>query len=275
MAAAKKVPASSLFVSEPNPRWFGNRENEAGNARWTNANWLKSRFHFSFAEYSDRRRDSFGCLRVLNDDLVQPMRGFGKHPHRNMEIVTYVVEGALTHKDSTGTEETLRRGAIQFMTAGTGVYHSEHNMSADSPLRFIQMWIEPRRLGLPPNYGSYESSREERANRWAHLVGSVGDNGAQGVPVAVHQDVNLYVCELEGEGEELPAYPLKWGRQAYLLCMEGEVEVQSRDGDGKDGDAVALARHDACQLFGEREVALALTPSGGNAHVLMLEMRKR
>ena len=79
------------------------------------------------------------------------------------------------------------------MTAGTGVYHSEHNMSADSPLRFIQMWIEPRRLGLPPNYGSYESSREERANRWAHLVGSVGDNGAQGVPVAVHQDVNLYV----------------------------------------------------------------------------------
>ena len=85
-----------------------------------------------------------------------------------------------------------------------------------------------------------------------------------------------YFCELEGEGEELPAYPLKLGRQAYLLCMEGEVEVRSRDGDGDgDGETVALARHDACQLFGEREVALALTPSGGNAHVLMLEMRKR
>merc|ERR1711871_391010 len=108
----KKVPESKLFTSEPPPDWFGNRQNEQGNSNWTNANWLKSRFHFSFAEYSNRRNENFGVLRVMNDDLVQPARGFGTHPHRDMEIFTYIVEGELTHADSMGTDETLGRGAL-------------------------------------------------------------------------------------------------------------------------------------------------------------------
>merc|ERR1712216_814798 len=106
------------------------------------------------AEYRNQHNSNFGVLRVLNDDLVQPARGFGAHPHRNTEICTYVVEGDLTHKDSMGTAGTLTRGAIQFMTAGSGVTHSEHNRSPDKPLRFIQMWINTRENGLAPNYGS-------------------------------------------------------------------------------------------------------------------------
>ena len=132
----RKVPQSKLGVSggtnfnlhltdshltfdslEPNPSWFGNPGNEATNPKWTNKNWLKSRFHFSFAEYSNPRNTGFGVLRVMNDDLVQPNRGFGEHPHRDTEICTYVVEGELTHADSMGTEETLSRGAIQFMVS--------------------------------------------------------------------------------------------------------------------------------------------------------------
>lgn len=105
---------------------------------WDAPNWLTSRFHFSFAEWSEGK-PSFGVLRVLNDDRVQPSRGFGTHGHANMEIITYIVEGELTHQDSMGTAETLGRGAVQFMTAGHGVRHSEHNHSPDKPLRFIQV----------------------------------------------------------------------------------------------------------------------------------------
>jgi quercetin 2,3-dioxygenase len=135
----KKIPSNKLFVSEPNPAWFGNGPNEKSNAHWTNANWLKSRFHFSFAEYSNDDNSNYGVLRVLNDDLVQPDRGFGEHPHRDVEICTYVVEGSLTHEDSMGTAESLGRGAVQFMTAGRGVSHSEFNKDKTNPLRFLQV----------------------------------------------------------------------------------------------------------------------------------------
>ena len=109
---ARHIPAERLHVSEPPPHLFGNPPNPGGEKRgWSNANWLKSRFHFSFAEYSNHKNASFGVLRVMNDDLVMPKRGFGEHGHANMEIVTYIVEGRLTHQDSTGTSETLGRGA--------------------------------------------------------------------------------------------------------------------------------------------------------------------
>eukprot|EP00669_Euglena_mutabilis_P009765 TRINITY_DN4599_c0_g1_i1.p1 TRINITY_DN4599_c0_g1~~TRINITY_DN4599_c0_g1_i1.p1 ORF type:complete len:219 (+),score=28.73 TRINITY_DN4599_c0_g1_i1:23-658(+) len=148
------VSAASLFVSRPEPQWFGNPANPTSDPTWTDPNWLTSRFHFSFAEYADPRRDRFGVLRVLNDDVVQPHRGFGTHPHRDMEIVTYIVDGELTHQDSTGTKETLGRGSVQFMTAGSGIRHSEFN-HGDSPLRLVQMWFTPRRSGLAPAYGSH------------------------------------------------------------------------------------------------------------------------
>jgi len=118
----KKIPCGLLAISEPNPMWFGNPVNENEDPFWTNSNWLKSRFHFSFAEYNNPRNRNFGILRVMNDDLVQPHRGFGEHPHSNVEIATYIVEGELSHKDSMGTQETLKRGAIQFMSAGKGMF---------------------------------------------------------------------------------------------------------------------------------------------------------
>lgn len=108
----------------------------------------------------------FGVLRVMNDDLVQPKRGFGTHPHRDMEICTYIVEGELTHQDSMGTKETLGRGSVQFMTAGRGVQHSEHNLHPSAPLRFIQIWIMTRQNGLPPNYGSSLGDVAARTNQW-------------------------------------------------------------------------------------------------------------
>ena len=119
------------------PAWFGNPGNE-NNPKWTNANWLKSRFHFSFAEYNDPKNSNFGVLRVMNDDLVQPSRGFGTHGHREMEICTYVVHGELTHKDSMGTQESLGKGSIQFMTAGE--------------LPFKRLWLCGRACPSPSSY---------------------------------------------------------------------------------------------------------------------------
>ena len=144
-----KISVDDLFVSEPDPSWFGNGPNEPDHPCWTNKNWLKSRFHFSFAEWHGGR-NRFRCMRVVNDDLVQPSRGFGTHGHQDMEIITYILHGGLTHKDSMGSEETLGRGSVQFMTAGTGVMHNEYNLDPEQDLRFIQSWILPRTQGLTP-----------------------------------------------------------------------------------------------------------------------------
>ena len=233
----KVVPSSKLFVSEPDPSWFGNGPNPMNDKAWTSANWLKSRFHFSFAEYSSHHNRDFGVLRVMNDDLVQPHRGFGTHPHRDMEIITYICNGELTHKDSMGTEESLGRGSIQFMTAGTGVRHSEFN-HGDEPLRFIQTWIKPASSGLPPNYGSCGGSTDGRKNKLQHLVSNVMDKSAT-TPVEINQDCDAYATELDkGQTATLDLPP---GRMAYLLCIEGGVDL--------NGEA-SLSKHDAAEITG-------------------------
>ncbi|EGD75683.1 pirin [Salpingoeca rosetta] len=274
-ARVEVVPASTLFVSEPNPAWFGNPSNPKGDSRWTNANWLKSRFHFSFAEYHDRSRNSFGVLRVMNDDLVQPNRGFGTHPHANMEICTYVVSGKLTHKDSMGTEETLSRGSIQFMTAGTGVRHSEHNKNKHNPLRFIQMWIVPRASDLPPNYGSAVGDRKARHNKLAHLVADVEDEDApEDVPVRINQDANIFVSELDAE--KSVSFDLRADRQAYLICLEGTLHVSAPHVDGSDGKPTELRAHDAAKLYGQDTFTFTAPPdSPSTTHFLFVEMKRQ
>jgi len=258
----KKVADKDLFVSEPNPSWFGNPQNVA-NANWTNVNWLKSRFHFSFAEYNNPANSNFGVLRVMNDDLVQPSRGFGAHPHREMEICTYVVEGHLTHKDSMGTQETLGPGSVQFMTAGTGVQHSEYNLSPDAPLRFIQMWIAPSARGLDPNYGSACGTKVNRKNLWAHLVSDVKSQAA--TPVKINQDANIFVSELQ-EGASLEM-SIGEGRQAYLLCIDGGILVKS------NGAAVgSLVKHDASEIVGGMNLDIC-AQEGKGAHLLYVEMK--
>jgi len=263
MEGLKVIPSSQLFVSEPNPSMFGNAQNprDATAHGWSNSNWLKSRFHFSFAEYSNGP-SNFGCLRVMNDDLVQPERGFGTHPHQNMEIITFVVQGELSHKDSMGTEESLGRGSIQFMTAGTGVRHSEHNLKK-VPLRFIQSWVTPRKMGLKPNYGSMSCGAAEsaaRKNKWAHLVSDV-DNTVQ-TPVKINQDCNVFVVELS-TGSASPPLAIGASRQAYMLCIEGEVTT---------GDQQSLRQHDAAEVRGP--MTLELLAGAGQAMVMVFEMAR-
>ena len=159
----RKIHESDLYISEPKPLWFGKEPNDSNNSNWTNRYWLKSRFHFPFAEWSEGR-NYFGCLRVENDDLVQPARGFRTHGHRDMGILTYIISGGLTHQDSMGNEETLERGSVQFMTAGTGIIHSEYNLQTDQDLRFIQSWILPWAQRLTPRYGNF-SADETTLNR--------------------------------------------------------------------------------------------------------------
>jgi quercetin 2,3-dioxygenase len=263
--AIKVIPDDKLFVSEPDPRWFGNGANEEYNPVWTNSNWLKSRFHFSFAEYSNHQNSNFGVLRVMNDDLVQPKRGFGTHPHGDMEIITYIVHGELTHKDSMGTEESLGRGSIQFMTAGTGIRHSEFN-NGDKPLRFIQTWIVPSERGLKPNYGSCRGNPEKDKNALQHLVSNVKDMSTS-TPVEINQDVDAFASELE-MGKSV-VHEMPPGRQGYLLCMEGSVSVNGH----------LLTRCDACEITngaGTLEIkaeGTEPTENGEVAHFLLFTMK--
>lgn len=214
--------------------------------------WLQSRFHFSFAEYYNPQNMNFGVLRVMNDDLVQPQRGFDTHPHKDMEIFSYVLAGELTHGDSMGNKETLRRGDMQYMSAGTGVRHSEMNNHPTETARLIQTWIVPRQKNLPPNYGSRRFTRADRLNQWLHLLGDQNSGAA----VSLHQDANAYVSELE-DGQSL-RYELQPGRQAYLKVLEGEIGL---------GD-LTLGHGDAAEI---RDTAIELT-ARGTAHIMLIEM---
>lgn len=269
--ACCKIPESKLFVSEPNPSWFGNSGNEPRNKDWTNKNWLKSRFHFSFAEYNHPGNSSFGVLRVMNDDLVQPFRGFGNHPHRNMEICTYVLEGELSHKDSMGSERTIGRGALQFMSSGTGIQHSEHNRSKDKPLRFIQLWFTPRRMNQRPMYGDYTPSASDREDRWLHLVGDADNERSAGVPIRIGTDVNIHVTELSKEGVEIQ-FLVQKDRQAYMLCMEGGGDVKLLDAERRTAGRASFTRHDGLEIFGP--CTLTLTAAKGTLHAMLVEMAK-
>jgi len=264
--SVRHVPQSFLGVSEPNPSWFGNPPNAKDEPSWTNKNWLKSRFHFSFAEYMNPKNENFGVLRVMNDDLVQPHRGFGTHGHRDAEICTYVVDGELTHQDSMGTEETLSGGAIQFMTAGSGVRHSEHNLG-DAPLRFIQMWLTPRTRGLKPQYGSTPGDVAARENMWYHMVSDTADEGSD-TPVKINTDANIFATELT-EGRSLE-FEVGSGRQAYLLCIDGSTNVETSAriaGKRGEGQGVELARHDSTEIVGPVSFSVV-----GPAHLLLVEM---
>lgn len=260
----KVIPNDKLYVSEPDPCMFGNGPNPSSDSTWTNHNWLKSRFHFSFAEYRNYQNSDFGVLRVMNDDLVQPHRGFGTHPHGDMEIITYIVHGELTHQDSMGTSESLGRGSIQFMTAGTGIEHSEFN-DGDKSLRFVQTWIVPSQRGLRPNYGSYNAQHDLKKNQLQHLVSNVKD-ASSSTPVEINQDIDAFASELELGHKVL--YELPSGRQAYLLCIEGSVKVNGE----------ALNKYDACEITNApgsltiEATGTETTENGALAHILLFTM---
>lgn len=197
--------------------------------------WLSSRHSFSFGSYYDPEHMGFRSLRVINDDRVQPGQGFGTHPHRDMEIVSIVVEGALEHRDSLGTGSVIRPGDVQRMTAGSGVLHSEFNPSPSEEVRFLQIWIEPERRGLEPGYEQRSFAPDAMRGTWRLLASRDGRDGS----LTVHQDALLYRAMLEPEVEL--GYALEPGRHGWLQVIEGAVEVNGQRLTAGDGAAVSDA----------------------------------
>lgn len=219
----------------------------------SNLGWLNSIFHFSFADYYNQSNLIFGVLRVLNDDLIQPNNGFDLHPHRNMEIITYVIDGALTHQDSMGNVGTLNRGDLQYMSAGTGVFHSEHNYGKDI-LRLLQIWIIPNAFGLKPKYEEYRLTWNLRKNKWFKIA----SNSDPEVPIKINQDVNIYLLELDKNHKI--NFPIANNRQAYLVQIEGKSVINQNILDAKD--ALEIVEEDI------------MIQAKETSHFIIIEMQK-
>lgn len=205
------------------------RANERGHA---NHGWLDSYHTFSFANYYDPNWMSYRSLRVINDDLVMPGMGFGKHPHRDMEIITYILSGSLEHKDSMGNGRVIKTGDVQYMAAGTGVQHSEFNPSKDEAVHLLQIWVQPDRKDVTPRYA--EKSFKDAATGTLHLVTSkAGRDGS----IAIHQDADLWLAKLDG-GKSV-SQKLAAGRHAWVHVAEGEVTLNGTKLSGGDAAAVS------------------------------------
>ena len=218
--------------------------------------WLDSHFHFSFAEYFNPDNVNFGVLRVINDDQVQPGTGFDMHPHRDMEIISYVIDGELSHADSMKNSQTLSPGQVQYMSAGTGVVHSEHNLGKDM-LRFLQIWIFPDKEGYQPNYGDFRFDWDDRINRWLPIA-TWTENKESQAPIRIHADINAYATALDG-GESLD-FKVSPGRQAYLVLIDGEAEIGGHH----------LTMRDALEIVEENVTIKA----NRNSHMFVIEMAK-
>jgi redox-sensitive bicupin YhaK (pirin superfamily) len=192
--------------------------------------WLDTHFTFSFDQYYDPEHVQFRSLRVLNEDTVAPGQGFGMHPHRDMEILTWILDGTLEHRDNMGTSAVIRPGELQHMTAGTGVMHSEFNPSPKVPVHLLQIWIVPERKGLKPAYEQLAFTDAELRGKF-HLV------AGPEAPITIRQDANLYITRLD-EGTEA-AHALKSGRHAWVQIARGKVILNGRE--LKAGDGVALS----------------------------------
>lgn len=222
----------------------------------TRLGWLDSRHTFSFDQYFDPRHTHFRALRVLNEDWVAPGAGFPMHPHRDMEILTYLLEGALEHKDSIGNGSVIRPGEVQRMTAGSGVLHSEFNASPDERAHLLQIWILPEQKNLPPGYEQKAFPREQMENRWLLLASREGGNGA----LTIHQDVAVYAARLR-PGASL-RYAFWPGRHGWLQVAGGLLEAEGTTLHAGDGAAIS----------DQPELALRVPPEAGPAEVLLFDL---
>ena len=226
------------------------RSEERGHA---NHGWLNAKHSFSFAEYHDPENMHFGPLRVINEDRIAAGQGFGTHGHRDMEIVTYVLDGALSHRDSLGNGSTIRPGDVQRMSAGTGVMHSEFNGSQDDPLHLLQIWIIPKRAGDPPGY---EEKRFEDADKRGRLRVVASPEGRDG-SVTIHADASIYAGLFDGA--ERAEHVLAAGRQAYVQVARGTVTVNGE----------ALKAGDAAMITDTSSVTVE---NGEHAEVLLFDL---
>ncbi|SFN22326.1 pirin family protein [Dokdonella immobilis] len=215
--------------------------------------WLSSRHSFSFAGYHDPAHMGFGPLRVINEDRVQPGQGFGTHAHQDMEIISYVLDGALEHKDSMGTGSVIRYGDVQRMSAGTGVQHSEFNHSNREPVHFLQIWIIPERRGIAPSYEEKHFPTESKRGR-LRLIAS--DDGREG-SVLVHQDVAIYASIVDGA--DRLQHALEPGRIAYLHLIRGSLSA----------NGIALKGGDALKITDETAVVV---DGGNDAEFLLFDL---
>ena len=218
-----------------------------------NHGWLDSYHTFSFGDYFDPTQIGFGPLRVINEDWIDPSTGFGTHGHRDMEIITYVLEGELGHKDSMGNGSVIRPGNVQRMSAGTGVRHSEFNHSTDQKTHLLQIWIEPNVSGVAPGYEERNFDTAQKRGRLCLVASPDGRNGS----VTIHQDAQLYVGLFDGA--EQVRYVIAQGRRAYLHVARGGISV----------NGVALNAGDALKFLEETDIELS---QGRDAEILLFDL---
>ncbi len=216
--------------------------------------WLQAKHSFSFGDYYNPEHMGYRVLRVINEDRVKPSNGFGTHPHRDMEIITYILEGALEHKDSMGTGSVIRPGDVQYMSAGSGVLHSEYNPSDREGVHLLQIWLLPDEKGAEPRYAQKNFADAEKRGAIKLVASKEGENGA----IAVRQDVKLYASVLdEGQRAELP---LRTGRHAWIQVARGSIEVNGNRLDQGDGAAI------------DDEKNLAFTGESSNSEFLVFDL---
>ncbi len=226
---------------------------KAGERGHANHGWLDTYHTFSFASYYDPKHMGFGPLRVINEDRVSPGKGFGSHGHENMEILTYVLSGALAHKDSMGNVETLRVNDLQRISAGTGIVHSEFNGSGTEPVHFLQIWLEPAVNGLQPGYQQLSLTEEQKLGKLVLVASPEG-----GGPLKIHQDARVLIGQVEAGGEL--TYSLQPGRQAWVHVIRGAATV----------NAQGLATGDAAAVTGESSITIDGTSP--NTEVLVFDL---
>jgi redox-sensitive bicupin YhaK (pirin superfamily) len=226
------------------------RSQERGHAQH---GWLDSFHSFSFADYYDPQHMGFGPLRVINEDRVEPARGFGTHGHRDMEIISYVLEGALAHQDSMGNGSVIRPGAVQRMSAGTGVRHSEYNASEKEPVHFLQIWIEPAEQGIAPGYEEKYFDAASKRGRLRLIASRDGRDGS----VTIHQDAAIHAALVDGE--ESVEFQQVAGRRTYVHVVRGEADVNGQ----------RLGAGDAMKLEGAQRVRVS---QGQDAEILLFDL---
>jgi redox-sensitive bicupin YhaK (pirin superfamily) len=220
-----------------------------------NHGWLDTHFSFSFADYYDPKHMGFRDLRVINEDLVSAGKGFGMHPHRDMEILTYIIEGELSHRDSMGRGATIRQNDVQRMSAGTGLMHSEVNQSS-KPVHLLQIWLLPEAEGLKPSYEDRSFSAEEKQNRLRLIASHDGREGS----TTINQDASVYASLLDsGKTLELA---LKSGRHAWVQLVRGELDV----------NGTKLAKGDGAAISGESKLQLSSASGSGQAEFLLFDL---
>jgi len=203
--------------------------------------WLHTKFSFSFSEYYDPEKMGFGLLRVLNDDIVEPGKGFGMHPHNNMEIITIILDGELQHKDSMGNGSVIKKNEVQVMSAGSGILHSEFNPSGTDKVSLLQIWIYPKEKNIKPRYNQKKFDPSERDNKIQTVVSGISKNGA----LYIHQDASLSLINLEKD-LSIKYENFKKGNAIYLFLIDGQVQIDDED----------LFRRDAVGINGTDEISI-------------------